>query len=149
MLALPLTAIRDPMSGFFAMRHETLSTARDLTPVGYKILLEIIVKCQCRHIVEIPIHFANRRFGDSKLSLQEQLKYFRHLRRLYTHRYGTWSHFAQFLVVGLSGLVINLLVLTLLLDRHISERPAVCTRRSACRCYGIHAQPAFQLFVRP
>jgi dolichol-phosphate mannosyltransferase len=124
-LAMPLTTIHDPMSGFFAVRRQTLAAARDLNPVGYKILLEIIVKCRCREVVEIPIHFANRHFGTSKLSLREQLKYFRHLRRLYTHRYGTWSHLAQFLVVGASGLLINLALLTLFLDWRLPEKLAV------------------------
>lgn len=125
MLAWPLTTIHDPMSGYFAVRRETVTAARDLNPVGYKILLEIIVKCRCREVVEIPIHFANRRFGASKLSLREQLKYFRHLRRLYMHRYGTWSHLAQFLVVGASGLIINLALLTLFLNWQVPEKLAV------------------------
>jgi dolichol-phosphate mannosyltransferase len=125
LLALPLTTISDPMSGFFAMRRRALNAARELDPIGYKILLEIIVKCRCRHVVEVPIHFDNRHFGRSKLSINEQLKYFRHLRRLYTYRYGTWSHLAQFLVVGVSGLAINLLALTLLLRWGVVEKPAV------------------------
>jgi dolichol-phosphate mannosyltransferase len=125
LLALPLTTISDPMSGFFAMRRSTLSAAREFDPIGYKILLEIIVKCRCRHVVEVPIHFDNRRWGLSKLSLREQLNYFRHLRRLYTFRYGTWSHLAQFLVVGASGLAINFLVLTLSLRWGLDEKPAV------------------------
>jgi dolichol-phosphate mannosyltransferase len=125
LLALPLANISDPMSGFFALHRSTLSTARQLDPIGYKILLEIIVKCRCRHVVEVPIHFDNRRWGRSKLTLKEQLQYFRHLRRLYTFRYGTWSHLAQFLVVGASGLAINLLTLTLLLRRGADEKPAV------------------------
>jgi dolichol-phosphate mannosyltransferase len=124
-LALPLTGISDPMSGFFAVRRSTLTAGRDFDPIGYKILLEIIVKCRCRYVFEVPIHFENRRFGQSKLSLAEQLRYFRHLRRLYTHRFGTWSHLAQFLVVGASGLGINLLILTLLLQAGAAERPAV------------------------
>ncbi len=124
-LAMPLSNISDPMSGFFAMRRSTFDAAQDINPVGYKILLEIIVKCRCRLTVEVPIHFENRRFGASKLSLKEQLQYFRHLRRLYTYRYGTWSHLAQFLVVGASGLVVNLLALTLLLKLQVAERGAV------------------------
>jgi dolichol-phosphate mannosyltransferase len=125
LLAFPLTTINDPMSGFFAVRRATLQAGRDFDPIGYKILLEVIVKCRCRNVVEVPIHFDNRHLGHSKLSLTEQLRYFRHLRRLYTFRYGTWSHLAQFLVVGASGLAINLLVLTVMLQRNVSERPAV------------------------
>jgi dolichol-phosphate mannosyltransferase len=125
LLAFPLTSISDPMSGFFAMRRSTLNTARGFDPIGYKILLEIIVKCRCRYVAEVPIHFDNRHLGQSKLSVKEQLKYFRHLRRLYTYRYGTWSHLAQFLVVGASGLAINLSALTLLLRWGIHEKVAV------------------------
>jgi len=125
LLALPLTTMSDPMSGFFALRRKTLSSGRDFDPIGYKILLEIIVKCRLKYISEVPIHFENRQFGESKLSFNEQLRYFRHLRRLYTFRFGTWSHLAQFLVVGASGLGINLLALTLLLKAGTGERPAV------------------------
>jgi len=125
LLALPLTTSSDPMSGFFAIRRATVLTGRDFNPVGYKILLEIIIKCRCRRVADIPIHFDNRRFGESKLSFKEQLKYVRHLRRLYVYKYGTWSHLIQFLVVGLSGLAINLAMLTSLLHVGFAEKQAV------------------------
>lgn len=125
LLALPLTALSDPMSGFFAMRRTTFLAGRDFDPIGYKILLELIIKCRCRNVVEVPIHFDNRLYGQSKLSLREQLRFIRHLRRLYMYKYGTWSHLAQFLFVGVSGLCINLLALTLLLGRNLPDRPAV------------------------
>jgi dolichol-phosphate mannosyltransferase len=125
LLALPLTTLSDPMSGFFAIRRETVLAGRDFNPVGYKILLELIIKCRCRRVIDIPIHFDNRRFGESKLSFKEQLKYIQHLRRLYIYKYGTWSHLIQFLAVGLSGLVVNLEALTMLLRAGIAERRAV------------------------
>jgi len=125
LLALPLTAMSDPMSGFFAIRRSTLQAGRQFDPIGYKILLEIIVKCRLKYVLEVPIHFENRHRGSSKLSIAEQLKYFRHLRRLYMFRFGTWSHLAQFLVVGASGLGINLLALTLLISRGIAEKMSV------------------------
>ena len=125
LLALPLTTLRDPMSGFFAIRRSTVLEGGDLNPIGYKILLELIIKCHCGRVVEIPIHFDDRRFGESKLSFVEQLKYLRHLRRLYTYKYGTWSHFVQFLLVGVSGLVVNLAALTLLLRMGVAAGHAV------------------------
>jgi len=125
LLALPLTTLSDPMSGFFAIRRATVLAGRDFNPVGYKILLELIIKCRCRTTIDIPIHFDNRRFGASKLSVKEQLKYIQHLRRLYIYKYGTWSHLAQFLVVGLSGLAVNLGTLTALLRAGFDEKPAV------------------------
>lgn len=114
LMARPLTSIRDPMSGFFALRRQTLAAADELSPVGYKIGLELIVKCHCRYVREVPIHFSNRFRGESKLDLREQVRYLKHLRRLFLYRFAEGTHLAQFLVVGASGVVVNLAVLTLL-----------------------------------
>jgi len=84
LLARPIAGkIHDPMSGFFAIRREVFARARDLAPVGYKIALELVCKCRPIRVMEIPIRFAQRTRGDSKLSLREQLRYVRHLGRLY------------------------------------------------------------------
>lgn len=125
LLARPLTSVRDPMSGFFALRRSDFEAARDLNPVGYKIALELIVKCGFENIGEVPIHFADRVHGESKLTLTEQLKYIQHLRRLYLHRFANAMYLAQFLVVGASGLVVNLAVLTLLLALGADEAVAL------------------------
>lgn len=112
-LARPLTKLRDPMSGFFALRKADFDAARDLNPVGYKIGLELIVKCGFDNVVEIPIHFRDRVHGESKLTLKEQLKYIQHLRRLYLYEFANAMHLLQFLVVGVSGVVVNLAVVSL------------------------------------
>jgi dolichol-phosphate mannosyltransferase len=121
LMALPLTTIKDPMSGFFALRRETFAAGKDFNPIGYKIGLELMVKCRCRRIVEIPIHFSDRTRGHSKLSFKEQLKYIQHLRRLYISKYGNWSHLAQFLVVGALGVVVNLGILSVCLNLGIRK----------------------------
>jgi dolichol-phosphate mannosyltransferase len=87
LLARPLTDLHDPMSGFFALRRITFESGREFDPVGYKIGLEILVKCSCKRVVEIPIHFENRRFGRSKLTIQQKILYLRHLYRLYVFKY--------------------------------------------------------------
>ncbi len=86
-LAVPLVGrrIRDPMAGFFCLRRD-LVAGRELNPVGYKIGLEILVKCGPRRVVEIPITFGSRRAGESKMNLAEQIAYLRHLLRLYRWR---------------------------------------------------------------
>ncbi|MFO1000482.1 MAG: polyprenol monophosphomannose synthase [Planctomycetaceae bacterium] len=84
LLATPLTRAADPMAGFFGLRRETFEAAEQLNPIGYKIGLELMIKCRCQGVVEVPIHFANRKCGTSKLTLKEQLNYIRHLTRLYT-----------------------------------------------------------------
>ena len=87
LLARPLTTITDPMSGFFALPRGVFERARDPSPLGYKIGLELLVRCDCKHVQEIPIHFANRTRGESKLSAKQQLLYVRHLMRLYRFKF--------------------------------------------------------------
>ena len=114
LLARPLTAVSDPMSGFFVLRKEDFARARDLNPIGYKIALELIVKCGFDNVGEVPIHFVNRVRGESKLTFGEQLRYIKHLRRLYLYTFTNAMYFLQFLVVGIIGTVVNLAVLTIL-----------------------------------
>jgi len=87
LLACGLTSARDPLSGFFALRRAKFKAASDLSPVGYKIGLELIVRCDCRRIVEVPIHFEDRAAGESKLTITQQWQYLRHLARLYAAKY--------------------------------------------------------------
>uniref|UniRef100_A0A7C4QLT3 M20/M25/M40 family metallo-hydrolase n=1 Tax=Schlesneria paludicola TaxID=360056 RepID=A0A7C4QLT3_9PLAN len=115
-LALPLVNVRDPMSGFFALRRrDFLAAADELNPIGYKIGLELLVKCGCRRVREVPIHFRNRLHGESKLSLREQWNYVRHLARLYSFRYRELTSFVRFGLVGTSGIAVDLGLLALLL----------------------------------
>jgi dolichol-phosphate mannosyltransferase len=63
--------LRDPMSGFFAVRREVFTRARpSLHPKGYKILLEIVVKSGVapEKVVEVPFIFKDRQQGYSKLT---------------------------------------------------------------------------------
>jgi dolichol-phosphate mannosyltransferase len=53
--------------------------------------------------------------GQSKLSFKEQLRYIQHVRRLYIHRFEHSMNLLQFLVVGASGVAVNLAVLSLML----------------------------------
>ena len=84
LLARPLVRVKDPMSGFFAFPAEILKEVTRLDPVGYKILLELLVRARARRIIELPIHFAQRQKGESKLTLRQQMLYLRHLVRLYS-----------------------------------------------------------------
>lgn len=124
-LARPLTDARDPMSGFFALRKADLERAAQLNPIGYKIGLELIVKCRLENVAEVPIHFADRRAGESKLTLSEQLKYLVHLQRLYRFKYAGLTRFMQFGLIGASGVLVNLGILTLALSLGFTELPAL------------------------
>jgi dolichol-phosphate mannosyltransferase len=85
-LARPVAPVRDPMSGFFAFKRSILGRG-SLKPIGYKIGLEILVKCHPQPVVEIPIDFRPRVAGTSKLGAGEIANYVRHIAQLYFWRY--------------------------------------------------------------
>lgn len=115
LLARPLTSARDPMAGFFAIRRETFLQADALDPIGYKIGLELMVKCGCEKVQEVPIHFRDRRLGTSKLSFREQINYLVHLLRLFDYRFEHLSCPVKFCLVGATGLGVDLVMFTVLL----------------------------------
>jgi dolichol-phosphate mannosyltransferase len=125
LLARPLTRVADPMSGFFALRRSDFVRAEALNPVGYKIALELIVKGGFETVAEVPIHFTDRIHGESKLTLREQLRYLRHLRRLYLHKFANAMYLLQFLAVGASGVIVNMAVLSLALHLGAPTRQAL------------------------
>jgi dolichol-phosphate mannosyltransferase len=106
LLARPFAGrVCDPMSGFFALRRATFARGTRLAPLGYKIGLELMCKCRVGRVAEVPIHFATRERGESKLTVKEQFRYLEHLSRLYDFTFPRLSASAKFLiVVGLGWL---------------------------------------------
>ena len=102
-----LRKVTDPLTGFFMTRRASLNP-EDLRPDGFKILLEILVSHPHLKVAEVPIQFGYRNAGESKASLSETVKFFRGLLRL---RLAGNANFVKFLLVGLSGLVVNSLAL--------------------------------------
>jgi dolichol-phosphate mannosyltransferase len=113
-LARGLTRVKDPMGGFFAIKRETFDTAPPLHPLGYKILLELLAKCPKARAKELPIEFKDRKFGESKLNMKQQVLYLRHLRWLYQFRYPVLTEIFQYGLVGLSGFIVDLVTFSTL-----------------------------------
>jgi dolichol-phosphate mannosyltransferase len=69
--------LSDPMSGFFALRREVLDLAvRDLSNIGFKILLDLIASSpRPLRIAETPYTFRTRHAGESKLDSQAMWGY--------------------------------------------------------------------------
>lgn len=110
LLAKGLTKVKDPMSGFFAVKRSVVEGV-ELDPVGYKIGLEILVKGGCEKVVEVPITFADRKAGKSKLGASVYLKYIDHCLRLYEHNRPWLARYIKFAFIGGIGALINLAVL--------------------------------------
>jgi dolichol-phosphate mannosyltransferase len=123
-LSRPLTDLKDPMSGFFAVWRSAIKID-ELRPTGYKIGLEILVKSDFTHVSEVPIHFNDRVAGESKLTLKEQVRFLRHLRRLYIYRARFWTDLIQFAAVGVSGVIVNLIVVSVLVALSMPSTPSI------------------------
>ncbi|WP_268541850.1 glycosyltransferase [Candidatus Nitrosotenuis cloacae] len=111
---------KDPMSGFFAFKRQVIQGLK-FDAIGYKMLLEILVKKKNANVLEIPYTFTNRKFGSSKLDAKTVTDYFRAVWKLYRHgnsaareeRRTSVSFFSKagrFYSIGAVGLLVNYLV---------------------------------------
>ena len=116
LMVLPgvLGRVSDPMSGYFMVRRRAIADVV-LSPLGYKILVEVIGRGRIRWIAEVGYVFRERNQGESKVTWRVYASYLRHLARL---RLATLpaSRFFKFAVVGASGVVVDMAVLFLLSD---------------------------------
>src|SRR5262249_55827186 len=122
-----LATVSDPMSGLFAVRRSAIDIDR-LNPIGFKILLEILVRHPSARVAEVAYTMAARHAGESKASLRVGLTYLRHLARLRKQvlvrqlsaspksradRIRELTRLVAFGLVGVSGIAVNTLVLWL------------------------------------
>ncbi|HEV2954468.1 MAG TPA: glycosyltransferase [Candidatus Dormibacteraeota bacterium] len=102
----------DPLSGYFLCRRALIDGV-EFRPVGFKILLELLVLLPPDiEVRDIALEFQPRAEGQSKANVRQGLLYLRHLRSLFLDVKGsarTW----KFAIVGGSGLLIFLPVLAL------------------------------------
>ncbi|MFX0139818.1 MAG: glycosyltransferase [Candidatus Hodarchaeota archaeon] len=80
--------VTDPMAGFFCCSRKFIekNNFNTLKGDGFKILLEIVVKFKPKKIIEIPIIFNDRIYGESKMKLRVMWKYIIQLIDLYKHK---------------------------------------------------------------
>ncbi len=105
-VALPkIRGIKDPVSGFFALRREVIENI-SLNPIGFKILMEILVKGKYQKVKEIPFTFGLRHAGESKLGKKTMFNYLKHVYRLMRWE-GELDRLVKFMVVGFSGIIVN------------------------------------------
>jgi dolichol-phosphate mannosyltransferase len=76
-----LGMVSDPMTGFFVIRRTAIEDVA-LSPCGYKILVELLVRSRAKKIVEVGYVFRSRERGESKASFRVFVDYVQHLFRL-------------------------------------------------------------------
>lgn len=106
--------VSDPMSGYFMVRRSALEN-RQLHPLGYKILVEVLARGDIGKISEVPYVFRESPERAGKHSAAVAAQYVQHLSRLRIHLLKT-SPFVRFCIVGASGTLIDTTMLFLLSD---------------------------------
>ncbi|MEL7037389.1 MAG: glycosyltransferase family 2 protein [Cyanobacteria bacterium J06592_8] len=107
-----VSRVSDPMSGYFLIRREAIAE-KPLSPVGYKILIEVLAQGKSRWIAEVGYVFQERLEGASKVTWKQYVEYLQHLIQL---RLKLWpiQKFLRFGVVGFSGLFVDFSIFYLL-----------------------------------
>lgn len=112
--------VSDPMSGYFMVRRSAIAECL-LSPVGYKILLEVLGRGQVGRVTEVGYVFQERQEGESKVTWRQYVEYLMHLGKLRSR--GRISRlrekfqlgrFLRFGLVGFSGVFIDLAAFYLL-----------------------------------
>ena len=99
----------DPLSGYFLCRR-TLIDGIEFRPVGFKILLELLVCVPELHVVDVAVTQQRREHGSSKAEMRQGLLYLGHLRSLFLDVPGAARRW-KFGLVGLSGVAVFVPVL--------------------------------------
>lgn len=107
--------VKDPMSGFFAVKRDVFMEALpNLSMVGFKILLDMVASIPRRlSIAEVPYTFRSRTAGESKLDSKVAQEFGALLlEKLFGHIIPV--RFLMFAAVGGLGLLVNLGILGVL-----------------------------------
>lgn len=108
--------VRDCTAGFRAIRTSILRRIdfAKLRVQGYAFQVALLhaVTVQKARIVEVPVDFIDRSYGDSKLGLRDIIEF---IMNAWWIRFDSSKTFIKFLLVGASGVIVNLGFFTLLL----------------------------------
>lgn len=107
--------VSDPMSGYFMVRRQCL-VGRPLSPLGYKILIEVLGRGRVPWIGEVGYVFQERQAGESKVTWKQYVEYLQHLLRLRLSL-GPLGRFLRFGLVGFSGVFVDMAIFYLLREQ--------------------------------
>jgi dolichol-phosphate mannosyltransferase len=114
-LARVFVNVKDPMSGFFMIKKD-LIIKKEINSKGFKILLELLIKTNCKNVTEMPITFINRTEGKSKAGIKEIIYYLKNLVGYLSYKKEVILQFLKFAFVGLIGTFVNIFILYMLTE---------------------------------
>lgn len=115
--------LSDPLSGCFLIKTSFFNTIKHkLILRGYKILFDILTSCNLEkyNLIEVPIKFHKRHFGESKLSKKVIFDFILSYLLRITNRIIPINFF-KFSIVGLFGVGIHLIILNFLLEQYYTS----------------------------
>ncbi len=102
----------DPLTGFFCCRRQAL-LGLEYRPLGFKVLLEVLVCSEGLTVVDVPLDFQARLAGESKATAKQGMLYLHHVWSLFIYVPGsarTW----KFLLVSAVSLAVFFPLLAIL-----------------------------------
>ena len=73
-----LLRVTEPLTGYFVVRRSLLEGVT-LSPIGFKILLEILIRSQWSRSIDVPLKFDRRAAGKSKATIKQGTDFLRHV----------------------------------------------------------------------
>jgi dolichol-phosphate mannosyltransferase len=102
----------DPLAGYFLVRRAAIDGVA-LRPIGFKILLEILVRGRVARVAEVPCVFVSRAGGHSKATVRQGIELLRQIVSLAASNPED-SRLWKFLLVGATGVVLDVVVFWIL-----------------------------------
>lgn len=124
-----LRCISDSTSGYFGFKRSVIEQV-DLNPIGWKILIEILVKGNYQTVHEIPYSFVAREAGQSKMNFTEQWNYLKHIGKLMMYS-PDHRRFYTFCMIGTLGVLVNLVCFYMFLN-FLAMEELISSVNSSC-----------------
>lgn len=116
-LTRPLTKTKAIESGCFAISRTRFEQCREiLNPASPQPVLEYLVKSRSQAVVEVSLPPGDQKSPQKGVSFSERIHWGVQLKELYEFKFKNYAYFLQFAIVGSSGVIVNLLALSLLLN---------------------------------
>ncbi len=74
----------DPLTGFFCCRRSAMA-GLEFRPLGFKVLLEVLVCGHDLKVVDVPLTFLSRHAGESKATTRQGMLYLHHIWSLFVY----------------------------------------------------------------